>query len=62
MKRLISYPLRATKFALEFKPFGIWWRPQFTYRRGLSEMAKANGETIWWARWLWFQLSFGRWV
>jgi len=56
------YPLRATRIALEFQPFGLWLLPEFRYRSSLTEQAKADGETIWWARWLWFQISYGRWV
>lgn len=61
MKR-IPYPLRATKLSLDFGPFCFWWRPHFTWRRNLSDRAKAEGETIWWLRWLWFQISFSRWL
>lgn len=61
MKNPIPYPLRATRIAIELNPFGFWWKPQFTYRSELTEAAKSDGQNIWWARWLWFQISFGRW-
>jgi hypothetical protein len=57
-----SYPLRAARIGIEFKPFGFWWKPEFTHRRALSEAARQEGETIWWARWAWFQISYGRWI
>jgi hypothetical protein len=58
----IPYPLRALKLSLDINPFGFWWKPTWTHRRGLSEEARENGETIAWARWLWFQVSVGRWL
>lgn len=61
MKR-IPYPLRAARVSFALMPFGFWLKPQFVYRRSLTERAKADGETIWWARWAWFQISFSRWV
>lgn len=60
--RLIPYPLRATKISLEINLFGFWAVPRFVYHRSLTEAAKADGATIWYARWAWFQISFGRWV
>lgn len=61
-RRLIPYPLRAAKLTLSIQPFGFWWRPEFTHRRTMNESARENGETIWWARWAWFQISYSRWV
>lgn len=58
----VPYPLRATRISLCVNPFGFWWRPSWTHRNDLPERARANGETIWWARWLWFQLSYSRWL
>lgn len=55
----IPYPLRATRIAIEFNPFGFW-SPSFN-RRELTEAAKADGELIWWVRFAWFQLSYSRW-
>lgn len=55
----VPYPLRAAKIDLTLNLTGCWWRPSFT-RRTLTERAKAEGETIWWARWLWFQISYSR--
>jgi hypothetical protein len=62
MRNPIPYPLRAIKISLDINPFGFWWKPTFTRRKSLTERAKANGETIWWARWAWFQISYSRWV
>ena len=56
---VIRYPLRAMKISVDINPTGCWWRPSFT-KRDLTERAKAEGETIWWARWLWFQISYSR--
>jgi hypothetical protein len=58
---MIPYPLRATRLALELNPFGFWVLPRFHWRRDLMEAAKADGATIWYARWAWFQISFSRW-
>ena len=56
------YPLRAARICVEFKPFGFWWKPSWHYRRSMGEHYRELGETIWWARWAWFQISYGRWV
>lgn len=58
----LPYPLRAARLDLSVMPFGFWWRPSFTYKRDLTEDARRDGATIWWARWAWFQVSYGRWV
>lgn len=55
----VPYPLRAMKISLDINPTGCWWKPSFT-KRNLTERAKAEGEMIWWARWLWFQVSYSR--
>jgi len=60
--RYIPYPLRAAKLSLDLNIFGVWWKPDWHYCKELTESAKANGEPIWWVRWLWFQLSYSRWV
>lgn len=62
MKNPIPYPLRAARISLSLNPFGFWLVPQWSFKPSLTERAKANGETIWWMRWAWFQISFGRWV
>lgn len=59
--RLIPYPLRATCISLKLNPFGFWVKPEFT-KENLTEQQKKDGQTIWWARWAWFQISFSRWV
>ena len=56
----VSYPLRATCISIDIKPFGFWPVPEFSYRKNLTERAKAEGATIWWFRWAWFQLSCSR--
>lgn len=60
--RYIPYPLRATKISIDFNPFGFWLKPDWQYRRYMTAFEKAQGHTIWWARWLWFQVSYSRWV
>lgn len=62
MKNPIPYPLRAAKISIEINPFGFWIKPTCLYNKYLSERAKADGSTIWWARWAWFQVSYSRWV
>lgn len=57
---VVPYPARATKLTLDLNLTGCWWRPTFTHRKTLSEAARRDGETIWWARWLWFQVSYSR--
>lgn len=59
---MIPYPLRAARLSLDVNLFGFWWKPQFVHRDRLTESARANGETIWWMRWAWFQISYSRWV
>ena len=62
MKNPIPYPLRAAKISIDFNPFGFWLKPSFTYRQDLTEQARRDGNAIWWARWLWFQISYSRWL
>lgn len=62
MRNPIPYPLRAMRLSLSVNPFGFWLKPSFRHQRSLTERAKADGETIWWVRWLWFQISYSRWV
>jgi hypothetical protein len=58
---MIPYPLRAARIDFSIKPFGFWWKPYFFHRKDLTEAAREDGETIWFARWAWFQVSYGRW-
>ncbi len=58
----LPYPLRATRISLDLNPFGFWLKPKFMWKKDLTEHAKENGATIWWARWAWFQISYSRWV
>ncbi len=58
----IPYPLSAARISFELNPFGFWWKPSFTYRSYLPERVRAAGETIWWVRWAWFQISYSRWA
>ena len=62
--RQIPYPLRAAKlsFSIKFNIFDPWWLPEFVWKRDLTERAKQDGVAIWWVRWLYFQISFSRWV
>lgn len=62
MKNPIPYPLRAAKISISFHPFGFWVKPMYYYANGLTERAKADGETLWWVRFAWLQISFSRWV
>jgi hypothetical protein len=62
MRNPIPYPLRAVRISLSLNPFGFWLKPRFVHKKNLTACAKANGETIWWARWAWFQISYSRWV
>ena len=62
--RLIPYPLRAARLSLSLK-FNLldpWIVPDFVWKRDLTEQAKKDGEAIWWVRWLYFQISYSRWV
>lgn len=59
-RRWLPYPLRATCISLDIVPFGFWWKPSFYRRKALSELGRRDGETLWWARWAWFQISYGR--
>lgn len=59
IKRRIPYPLRAARLSLTLNPFGFW-KPSFTHRKTLPEAARASGETIWWARFAWFEISYSR--
>lgn len=59
--RLIPYPLRAARISLSIRPFGFWLIPEFV-QADVTEQQKKRGETIWWARWAWFQVSFSRWM
>lgn len=61
-KRLIPYPLCAAKISISIAPFGFWWRPRFVHHNKMPESRRENGETIWFARWAWFQISYGRWL
>lgn len=62
MTNPIPYPLRALRVSFDLNPFGFWWRPSAKIQRDLSEHAKQQGVDLWWARWLWFQISASRWV
>jgi hypothetical protein len=62
IRRLIPYPLRAARLSIDLAPFCFWLIPRGHYREKMTERSKANGETIWWFRWLWFQISYSRWL
>lgn len=59
--RRVPYPLRSASISIRFVPFNFWM-PSFTHRKSLTEAARRNGETIWWARFAWFQISYARMV
>lgn len=58
---MIPYPLRSTCLNLSINPFGFWWKPVFFHAKDLNEAAREDGETIWYVRFAWFQLSYNRW-
>lgn len=62
MSRFFPYPLRAAKLSFSFNFIGWWLKPSFVWRRELTALAKQQGETIWYARWLFLQVSYSRWV
>lgn len=59
--RYLPYPLRAAKLTLDLNIFGFWLIPAWAYNKRLTESARESGATIWWVRWLWFQVSYSRW-
>jgi len=62
MRNPIPYPLSALKVSFEINPFGFWWKPSLIINHDLTEFAKQQGVVLWWARWLWFQVSVGWWT
>jgi len=60
-ERMCPYPLRAARLSISFTLFP-WLRPQAHWSRNLTESAKRDGETIWYVRWLWVQISYSRWA
>ena len=62
MRNPIQYPLRAARLNLSIRPFGFWVMPRFYRMANLTEQAKVDGTVQWYARWAWFQVSYGRWV
>lgn len=61
-RRWLPYPLRAARISLDLNPFGFWLKPSWHHSRDLTEFARQEGGTIWWARWAWFQISYSRWM
>ena len=61
VERFVPYPYRAARISIDFIIFP-WWKPSFEYRKDLDEWARREGETIWWFRWLWVQISYKRWA
>lgn len=59
--RIIPYPLSSASLSIRIAPF-TFWRPSFTHRKWLTEAARADGETIWWARFACIQISYARMV
>ena len=62
VRSILPYPLRAAKLSLELNIFGFWWKPELWHKKGLTEKARREGEPVWWVRWLWFQVSYSRWL
>lgn len=60
LARYFPYPFRAMKLSIDLKLFP-WLMPSFV-KFDLSERVKADGETQWYLRWLFFQISYSRWV
>ncbi len=61
LNKIIPYPLRAAKLNITIAPFCFWIKPSFV-NFNLSERRKIEGDTIWYFRWLWFQISYERWL
>jgi hypothetical protein len=57
--KVIPYPMSAMRISFSICPFTFWWKPSFT-KKDLTEFAREQGATLWWARWLWFQISYDR--
>ena len=57
---VVPYPLRAARLSLDLNLLGCWWFPRVRVFPTLTEQAKAEGSTIWYARWLFFQVSYSR--
>ena len=57
----IRYPLRAARMSVDMQFFGCWWVPRF-HQYDITERARCEGETIWSARWLFWQISYSRWL
>lgn len=55
---IIPYPLRAMSLCFRIHPFG--WGLHYHYRRGLSERARCDGQTLWWVRIGCVTISYGR--
>jgi len=58
----VPYPLRAMRFDVSFGPFTFWWKPYFFHRKSLTEQARVDGAIIWYAHWLFFRISYSRWL
>ena len=58
--RYFPYPFRAMRLTVELTLFP-WWKPRFRHFH-LPEKSRANGKTQWYVRWLFFQVSYSRWL
>jgi hypothetical protein len=58
--KIFPYPLSSAKLSLSIG-FTCWW-PRLVVNRKLTEFAKEQGATIWYARALCFQVEYSRWV
>lgn len=55
------YPLSSAKPSISFT-LVPWLKPIFYHNKELSEEAKQQGVVIWYARWLFVQISYSRWA
>lgn len=60
VERFVPYPARAARLSISLTVFP-WWKPAY-HKRHLTEQEKEDGEVIWWARWMWVQVSYSRWA
>lgn len=61
LDKIIPYPLRAARICLVFSPFCFWFKPVFV-NLNPNERCRKDGDQIWRFRWLWFELSYNRWL
>lgn len=62
LARYVPYPLRAARIAIEISPFAWSLKPEIHVLKCASEYEKSEGVVIWSVRYLFFGLSYRRWV